>query len=727
MSQVESELLVQWRKHRDPQAFSRLVTMYGGLVYGTCRRILRTDADAEDATQECFLKLAERTPEVRSSLGAWLHTVATRHSLMKVREQTRRRDRERRYSDSTPNHVESEWNDVEEMVDEAIHALPEDLRSVVVASFLERKTHDEIATELGVARSTVTTRVKRAVDNIRKHLQSRGLVVSAAALSAGLESNMTVAIPRHVAGAAAKIGFTGGPTEWPNDVSLAGSIKRGATSAPKVVLGVTTAAVAAVAWFALTYNQATAPLSSTNPPEKTLLDDADSGVSATGNIDGTDGAAAAKEKLEDAPEPVSNQTSDTEPVNAVAGGPHGRIEGVVYDVGTNQGIAEVNVFASPINDGSGVGGSATTDSGGYYTIDGLAAGEYFVSPGPMPDYPETTLDGTGVDAQIVHDDDIAAKTDIGLNRGGVLTGKVVVNGHPLVNDRISIMSVRSRPNEPVVAPFDLAAIETDGAGRFRIEGLFEFDGNLVGKRARENGGSQDSLLARTVVKYNETTDVTFDFIGGTASVAGRVYYGDPAYPAPSRLIAIFTWHQEGADYNEEIVRTETESDGTFHIANLPAGNLELHVRPLDRAGMEDRVVNIALSAGRHVEQDVVFSQTRIDCRIANIPSTTHVLFLMALPEDIDLNVTDAQGLVAVRDAMLAVTRLYPAGRSVTGTLDGLEPGVYTIAAASWPTDYNLAQIRDYGVEKFYEDLKAVYSIVEVKTTDTNLSVELEFQ
>jgi hypothetical protein len=59
MSTADHTLLDRWNRTRDADAFAELVTRYAGLVYGTCRRVLRDEREAEDVSQECFVKLAQ--------------------------------------------------------------------------------------------------------------------------------------------------------------------------------------------------------------------------------------------------------------------------------------------------------------------------------------------------------------------------------------------------------------------------------------------------------------------------------------------------------------------------------------------------------------------------------------------------------------------------------------------------------------------------------------------
>ncbi|NCQ36367.1 sigma-70 family RNA polymerase sigma factor, partial [bacterium] len=58
MQSLDSELLTRYATTRDAEAFAELMIRHRDLVYATCYRVLRSRADAEDVSQDCFLRLA---------------------------------------------------------------------------------------------------------------------------------------------------------------------------------------------------------------------------------------------------------------------------------------------------------------------------------------------------------------------------------------------------------------------------------------------------------------------------------------------------------------------------------------------------------------------------------------------------------------------------------------------------------------------------------------------
>jgi RNA polymerase sigma factor (sigma-70 family) len=205
-------LLQAWVEKKDAEAFTTLVWRHSGMVYGTCRRILRNGTDAEDVAQECFITLAGHRDPICQSLGGWLHTVATRRSLNRIRAENRRKDRDTTYTDQERNStraVMAGWDEIRGLVDEAIAALPERLRYPVIAHFLEGQTHAAIADTLGVSQPSVTRYIKKGVEEIRSALVSRRVEISASSLAAVMAAKALVDAPEALAANLGKLALAG--------------------------------------------------------------------------------------------------------------------------------------------------------------------------------------------------------------------------------------------------------------------------------------------------------------------------------------------------------------------------------------------------------------------------------------------------------------------------------------------------------------------------------------
>lgn len=185
MFSSDEAILNKWLNNQDLEAFRIIVTRYTRIVYSTARRILRNDSDAEEVTQECFEVLADTSGgHGPLELGPWLHGVATKKSLMRLRAEGRRRERETRFAQDQPSHMKPAWNDVYDLVDEAIAGLPEDLRVPLVYHYLCGWSHGKIARTAGIPRRTVSNRISGGLDRVAVFLREHKVHVSSATVAA---------------------------------------------------------------------------------------------------------------------------------------------------------------------------------------------------------------------------------------------------------------------------------------------------------------------------------------------------------------------------------------------------------------------------------------------------------------------------------------------------------------------------------------------------------------
>jgi len=196
MAESESVLLERFAGQGDAEAFAEIVGRYAGLVYGTCLRIL-ADADrAADATQETFFQLTKNAGRIRGSLGAWLHRVAVRQAVDRIRSDSARRKRERMCAAQTEE--AQTWHEVSPCVDEALEQLDERTRELLVRHYLEGRSMAELADESGVSRPTVSRQIDSGLARIRAHLKRQGVLVTVAGLSTLLAENVTQGAPEIV-------------------------------------------------------------------------------------------------------------------------------------------------------------------------------------------------------------------------------------------------------------------------------------------------------------------------------------------------------------------------------------------------------------------------------------------------------------------------------------------------------------------------------------------------
>jgi RNA polymerase sigma factor (sigma-70 family) len=180
----DRQLLDRFTARRDEAAFAALVHRHGPLVLSVCRRMLGSRHDAEDALQATFLILARRAGSIRkkTSLGSWLHGVAMRVAF----NLRRRRQRQLRHEAAAarPGEVRSvdapSWPEVQAVLHEELHRLAEKYRAPLVLCYLEGKSRDEAALELGCSLGRLRGRLERGRKALHARLVARGLPLSAA-------------------------------------------------------------------------------------------------------------------------------------------------------------------------------------------------------------------------------------------------------------------------------------------------------------------------------------------------------------------------------------------------------------------------------------------------------------------------------------------------------------------------------------------------------------------
>jgi Flp pilus assembly protein CpaB len=189
----DSELLQQFIERRDEAAFEVLLWRHGPLVLNVCQRLLHQEQDAEDAFQATFLTLARKAGSIsrREAVGAWLYRVAYRIALAARTRASRSGHRLRPRSeltivDPTP---EFTWHEVRLVLDEEVNRLPATYRAAFVLCYLEGRTNEEAAQELGCPKGTVLSRLSRARERLRRRLLQRGLAHSTGLLTIALSKN----------------------------------------------------------------------------------------------------------------------------------------------------------------------------------------------------------------------------------------------------------------------------------------------------------------------------------------------------------------------------------------------------------------------------------------------------------------------------------------------------------------------------------------------------------
>src|SRR5262249_40654397 len=149
---TDGELLESFVTRRDQAAFETLVRRHGPMVLGVCRRVLRNEADAEDAFQATFLVLVPRAASIRppGMVGNWLYGVAHRTALKARARRAKRLAKEREAAARLKPEGRGEtWEGLPALLDQELKTLPGIYRAAIVLCDLEGKSLQEAARHLG--------------------------------------------------------------------------------------------------------------------------------------------------------------------------------------------------------------------------------------------------------------------------------------------------------------------------------------------------------------------------------------------------------------------------------------------------------------------------------------------------------------------------------------------------------------------------------------------------
>jgi len=168
----------------DEAAWRELVALHTRKVFGLAYRFTGRVDEAEDLTQEVFVKVYQTLGRYRESdgpFGGWLMAVARNHAIDHYRR--RKQERLRRADDpaildGAPAREEHPMAGLEReerrhLVHSGLRALPPDLRVPLILRDLQELPYEAIASELGIPLGTVKSRINRARIELAKRLLGR--------------------------------------------------------------------------------------------------------------------------------------------------------------------------------------------------------------------------------------------------------------------------------------------------------------------------------------------------------------------------------------------------------------------------------------------------------------------------------------------------------------------------------------------------------------------------
>jgi RNA polymerase sigma factor (sigma-70 family) len=575
---ADRQLLARFASQREQSAFELLVRRHGPMVLGVCRRILGNRHDAEDAFQATFLVLAHKAGSIarRGSLGGWLYQVAYHMALKAKASAVARQRRERKAGKPGVSALGYPADPLAELtarellaaLDEELHRLPDRYRTPLVLCYLEGKSRDEAACQLGTTLATLKRRLEQGRDRLRIRLERRGVSLSAALAAVGFT---TAAVPQVLATATAQIGRLVASC---NVLAVPPNVARLAAASTRAIPVGKLRTVALAALFA--------GLLGGGWLARSMLPDE------------PNGAARASDKQS---KPANSGESKSITVSGHVIGPDGKpaAEASVAVVARQGAILSTGEWwAAFRND---VAGQGKTDAEGRFRL-------VIARPDPLMNVRTVRIiamkDGAGVAWKSIDPDTEKAESALSLTPIQPVRGRLVgIQGEGAANVKVHVTRITRKPEQgereedAAIRPPAMPSLTATTNER----GEFAFNG--FGPNLRLELEIKDPRYQRKDEWFVETADkkqsenLHLVLLPGQV-VEGRIIYGDTRKPVPyARLMIVSPY----------IVDEKADADGRFRISifsgQFSKGDVGVH------AYAPDGELYMPASQGVHFDKGVV--------------------------------------------------------------------------------------------------------------------------
>ena len=183
MKQVDQEKLwVEAALMGDRAAFAALVDAYKNPVYNLCYRMLGTSAEAEDASQEVFIKIYRRlhTYDAKYKLVSWVLSIASHHCIDRLRRRRLKTvDIEEMpawqplVSDLPQPERKMLQTEKEERIQQLLNQLPPQYRLPLIMHYWNELSYQEICQATGLSLSAVKSRLHRGRIKLAKLMRDQ--------------------------------------------------------------------------------------------------------------------------------------------------------------------------------------------------------------------------------------------------------------------------------------------------------------------------------------------------------------------------------------------------------------------------------------------------------------------------------------------------------------------------------------------------------------------------
>lgn len=175
----EDNFLIKQAIRGDAYAFEQLMRRHESRMYSVAIRMCGNREDAQDCVQDAMLRIYRALDRFKgqSSFSTWVYRITMNTCLDELRR------RKVRASTSLDSLLESGWSPTDESdtperhaidserrkaLSQAIHSLPEDMRSAIVLREMQGLSYEEISDVLSVNVGTIKSRISRGREKLRQ-------------------------------------------------------------------------------------------------------------------------------------------------------------------------------------------------------------------------------------------------------------------------------------------------------------------------------------------------------------------------------------------------------------------------------------------------------------------------------------------------------------------------------------------------------------------------------
>ncbi len=184
---MNEQELIELVKNRDRIAFKTLVDTWQDMVYNTALGILQNAEDAEDVSQEVFMKVYDSIGSFKgeSKFSTWLYRI----TISKATDHIRKKKRKKRFAFIQSLHGKNDEKDIDPpdfyhpgiqlenkengaVLFEAVEQLLPNQKTAFVLNKIENLSYKEIGEVMGLSEAAVDALLQRAKDKLRKLLRN---------------------------------------------------------------------------------------------------------------------------------------------------------------------------------------------------------------------------------------------------------------------------------------------------------------------------------------------------------------------------------------------------------------------------------------------------------------------------------------------------------------------------------------------------------------------------